>query len=158
MLPNQNSHLQCIVNFVSTHVCTPRVKKPSTNSCVAGSIRNLFCFADLLFQQLKQVQSGIVWWNYFVAATFGGVNNSWPVLDMNRQWEAPSERDDDWCITIVSVTPPPKRQKWGHCLLWAITPSPPLNGSMQTLYDNLRDKPFKWVAQMGKRESGQIVF
>ena len=26
--------LQCIVNFVSTHVCTPRIKKPSLNSCV----------------------------------------------------------------------------------------------------------------------------
>ena len=48
MLPNQNSHLQCIVNFVSTHVCTPRVKKPSTNSCGPGSCSLGSIFPDFL--------------------------------------------------------------------------------------------------------------
>ena len=29
---------------------------------------------------------------------------------------------------------------------------------LHTVYDRFTDQPFKWVAQMGKSESGQIVF
>ena len=30
--------------------------------------------------------------------------------------------------------------------------------TIQNMYDRFSDQPFKWVAQMGKSESGQIVF